>query len=91
MELTPQQRSLRGRLAAHTLHSKVDSTAHTEAARNAFMARFERQVDPDGVLDPAERSRRAEQAKKAYFAGLALKSARARGARRQGPAGKAKR
>ena len=42
------------------------------------MARFERQVDPDHLLSPAERQRRAEAAKKAYFLGLALKSARAR-------------
>jgi hypothetical protein len=48
------------------------------------MRRFEREVDPDGTLDPAERARRAENARKAYFASLALKSAvsrrKARGA-----------
>lgn len=42
------------------------------------MERFEKQVDPDGELDPAERARRAEHARKSYFAGLALKSAQAR-------------
>ncbi len=42
------------------------------------MARFERQVDPDGTLPEAERRRRAEAAKKAYFLGLALKSTKAR-------------
>ncbi|CAN5898656.1 hypothetical protein BH23ACT5_BH23ACT5_10360 [soil metagenome] len=45
------------------------------------MARFEDQVDPDRVLLPAERARRAEHAKKAYFTRLALKSAQARGKR----------
>lgn len=78
MALTPSQRSLRAQIAAHTLHSKVDSTRHTEPARKAFLARFERQVDPDGELPEAERLRRAEQAKKAYFTNLAYKSARAR-------------
>ena len=76
--MTPAERTLRARLAAHTLHSKVDSKAHTEAARRAFADRFENQVDPDGVLPVEERMRRAEQAKKAYFARLALKSVRAR-------------
>lgn len=46
------------------------------------MAKFEREVDPDGILTPAERTRRAESARKAYFARLALKSATAR--RRRG-------
>jgi hypothetical protein len=84
--LTPEQRALRARLAAHTLHAKItDETAHTAPARKAFLDRFERQVDPDGTLKPTERARRAEHAKKAYFARLALKSARSRAARRGHP------
>jgi hypothetical protein len=43
-----------------------------------MMARFEREVDPDGILTPQERAKRAENAKSAYFKRLALKSARAR-------------
>jgi hypothetical protein len=42
------------------------------------MARFERQVDPDGELSLQERARRAEHARKAYFTALALKSAEVR-------------
>lgn len=42
------------------------------------MAKFEREVDPDGVLPPDERARRAEHKRRAYFQRLALKSARAR-------------
>lgn len=79
--LTPAERTLRARMAAHALHAKVDSRQHTEPARKAFMDRFEDQVDPDRVLPPAERARRAEQAKKAYFVGLALKSSQARNKR----------
>jgi hypothetical protein len=78
MSLTPAERTLRARLAAHTLHSVVDSRLHTEPARRAFMSRFESEVDPDGVLGDAERTRRAEQAKKAYFTRLALKSVQKR-------------
>jgi hypothetical protein len=75
---TPAQRAFRARLAAHALHSKVDPVAHTAPARQAFLDRFEREVDPDGTLPPAERSRRAEHARKAYFLKLAAKSAAAR-------------
>jgi hypothetical protein len=42
------------------------------------MNSFYDQVDPDRVLPDAERERRATQARKAYFAGLAFKSAKAR-------------
>ena len=76
---TPQQRALRARLAAHTLHAKVaDSAAHTAPARKAFLDRFEREVDPDGVLSPDERVRRASHARKAYFLASALKRTQSR-------------
>jgi hypothetical protein len=83
MELTPEQRSLRARIAAYALHASRDPRETTKPARDAFMARFERQVDPDGKLPEAERRRRVDAAKKAYFNSLALKSARARGGRRE--------
>jgi hypothetical protein len=74
---------LRGRLAAETSWANtVDPSARTAPARAAFLDRFERQVDPDGVLDPTDRARRAEHARKAHFARLALRSAQARRARR---------
>lgn len=76
--MTPAERSLQARLAAHSLHASVDSREHTEPARRAFMARFDDQVDPDRVLPETERRRRADQARKAYFIRLALKSAQAR-------------
>jgi len=78
MALTPSERILRARLAARVLHASVDSREHTKPARRIFMARFEDQVDPDRVLTSAERARRAEHAKKAYFTQLAFKSAKAR-------------
>lgn len=79
--LSPSERTLRARLAAHTLHSKVDGREHTAPARAAFLSQFERQVDPAGILPPAERARRAEQAKKAHMTRLALLSAKARSRR----------
>jgi hypothetical protein len=76
------ERALIGRLAAYERWAQTsDRAAATAAARKAFADRFERQVDPDGVLPPAERARRAESARKAYFSRLALKSAQARRAK----------
>jgi hypothetical protein len=67
---------LRARCAAHSKWSQVaDRTAATEKARKAFNDRFEREVDPDGVLSPEERARRAESARKAFYHRLALRSA----------------
>jgi len=76
--LTPAQRSLRSRIAAFTLHATHDPRQTTKAARDAFLARFERQVDPDNNLPEPERRRRAEAARKAYFAALAFKSSKSR-------------
>src|SRR6266511_1394964 len=75
--LSPTERSLRARLAAHTMHAKHDARETTAAARAAFLARFEAQVDPEGTLPPEERRRRAEQARSAYFTRLAFVRARA--------------
>ncbi len=69
---------MRARAAAYALHARTDPRETTRAARHPFLARFEREVDPDGLLPHSERSRRAEAARKAYFTALALKSSRAR-------------
>jgi hypothetical protein len=73
--------SLAARAKAHTLHAMYDSRVLTQSARDASPGSdgyWERYVDPDNVLDPTERARRAGHAKKAYFARLALASAKAR-------------
>ncbi len=80
---SPTQRALHARMAAHAKWSQHDPVEGTAKARQAALDRFERQVDPDGSFSPAERLRRAEHAKKAYFLGLALKSAQARAARKR--------
>ena len=76
--LTPEQRIMRSRMAAYRLHATHDPKVTTRKAREAFASRFERQVDPDRVLPPAERAQRAEAARRAYFIGLALRSSQAR-------------
>ncbi len=75
----PSDRHLIARLAAHVSWANTaNRTARTAPARDAFLAKFEDQVDPRRELSPQERARRAAHARKAYFAGLALKSAQAR-------------
>lgn len=75
---THAQRVLIGRLGAYTVHSKYDSRELIRPAREAFWSKFERDVDPDGVLPLDERLRRAEMARKAHFTRLAIASAKAR-------------
>ncbi len=76
--LTPSERVMRARMAAYMLHARYDPRETTKAARRAFNQRFLDQVDPDGRLPEAERRRRAEAARRAYFTRLAYLSARKR-------------
>jgi hypothetical protein len=69
------------------MHAQHDARQTTTSGRAAFLARFEAEVDPDSTLTPEERRRRAEHARRAYFTRLALASAKARRARRQGGGG----
>lgn len=76
--LDPELRKIQARSAAHTLHSKYDSHELTAPARAAFVARFERQVDPEGVLPAAERQRRAQHALKAHMIALSYRALKRR-------------
>lgn len=79
MPASQTELSLIGQIGAHqSWANTIDRAARTAPGRKAALERFERQVDPDGTLSPAERARRAEHARKAYFTRLALKSAQAR-------------
>ena len=77
-------KSLRHQLAAHAMHAAHDSRETTKAGREANAARFERQVDPEGKLPPAERKRRATHAERAYMLALAYRSVKVRAARKAG-------
>jgi len=75
----PAERRLVARAAAHYSWAYTPNrSARTAAAREAFLARFEDQVDPLHQLPVAERAKRAANARKAYFTRLALISARSR-------------
>lgn len=75
---TESERSMLGRLGAHSMHAQHDSRKTSQPGRQAFLASFEKQADPDGNLDEAERARRAEHLRKAHFTRLALLSAQKR-------------
>jgi hypothetical protein len=81
--LTPQQRRRRARIAAHASWAATpDRKARTAAGTQAFLRRFERLVDPEGVLPEEIRTAMAHHARIAYMLQLAEKSAAARRRRR---------
>lgn len=68
-----------GRIGAHTSWANTDDrAARARNGQTGLLARFEQQVDPDGVLSQPERQRRAESARRAHMLTLAAKSAKAR-------------
>jgi hypothetical protein len=79
--LTPEQRSLRGRIAANTRWSREDGKPNAVRAQAGLLAKFVDQVDPDRVLPEDERLRRAEAARRAHMQRLAFLSSKARTSR----------
>lgn len=67
------------RIAAEISWSRTDDrSARTRPARQAFLKRFEKEVDPDGKLSPEDRRRRAEHALRAYMLTLSKRAVTAR-------------
>lgn len=84
LSLTPEQRTLRARIAAQTRWAREDPVPTAERGQAGLTEKFRREVlahDP-AVTEP-ELSRRVESARKAHFAKLALASSRARSRNRQ--------
>ena len=78
----PMAKSINARIAAEISWARThDRAARTRPAREAFIRRFEKEVDPDGALPPEERKQRAEHAKRAYMLQLAKRSAAVRKAK----------
>ena len=72
-------RHRRARIAAHASWAKTaDRTARTAPGTRGLLARFERQVDPEGLLCPQVRLSMARHARTAYMLQLAERSAAAR-------------
>ena len=77
--LTPTQRSLRASIAANTRWSREDPAANAARGQAGLLARFGREArEADPAASDAEISRRAEAARRAHMAGLALASSKAR-------------
>lgn len=74
-------KSLAGRIGAYAQHARHDPRETTAAARATFAASFLDKVDPDHVLPLAERTRRAEAARREFYARIALASAKSRASR----------
>jgi len=74
---------LRAQIAANTRWAgTTDRAAATAKARQAAIDRFDKLVDPDGVLPPEERAKRAASARRAHMQKMALASAKARKGKR---------
>lgn len=74
----PAEMASRGRLGGLAKAARHDAAIATRPAREGFMRRFLDEVDPERALPEQERNRRAEAARKLYFARLARRSAEAR-------------
>lgn len=83
--MTPAQRQLRASTAALTRWAwtnEDDRKAATQPGMNGLLEKFAKQIDPDGLLPPDERQRRAETLRKAHMRRLALRSSQKRAARK---------
>lgn len=69
---------MRARVAALTRWTNEDPADQMKAARAKFAERFEKEVDPQGLLPESERTRRAQAARRLYYQQLAYKSSVAR-------------
>ncbi|MDI3312966.1 MAG: hypothetical protein QJR12_01375 [Mycobacterium sp.] len=82
--LSPAERSLRARIAANVRWAnEPDRLAATAPGRRAMLDAFERQVDPDGILCPEERAKRAKNARLAALQRAQLKASRRARQRRE--------
>ena len=87
--LTAEQRSELARAAALARWANEDGHAQARIAQRGLLARFEREVDPGGVLPAEERLRRARERRRAYLAELSprgIAALRARAAQRRASA-----
>ena len=62
------KKNINARIAAEISWARTaDRSARTRPAREAFLRRFENEVDPDRKLPPDERARRAKHALRAHM------------------------
>lgn len=82
--MSSEQRSLQARIAAHASWARTsDRSARTSRGTEAFLERFEREVDPDNELPAEVRREMAVHARTAHMLRLARRSAATRRCRRR--------
>ena len=78
----PRDRVLIAQIAAATKWGKTpDRTAATAPARAGVRAKFAREIDPDGRLDPVELERRIDSLVRAHMLRMSRAAAAARRAK----------
>lgn len=88
MTVSAAEKSLQATAAVCVSWANTDDVAARMApAWAARDARFLTQADPDGVLPPAVRERKAAALRRAFYAEMARKSAKSRRLRREAQAG----
>jgi hypothetical protein len=75
---TPEQRRLAARIGGISLHLYGDSDEIAARARHGLDEKFRREIDPEGVLTPAQLDKKLKLARRLHFTRLAKKSADAR-------------
>lgn len=70
--MSPDERSTFATLGAYTRLAQCDPHEMTAQARRGWEDSWLRKADPDGVLAPAERARRAEALRLAHYARMRL-------------------
>jgi len=76
---TAEDRALVARIGAQTRWGlEADRVAATAPARKGLRDKFEREADPEWILSPAERARRADSLFRAHMLRMSLKSKRSR-------------
>jgi hypothetical protein len=86
MSMSPEERSLRARMAAHNRWAKEENRpAATQPARDAYLQKFLDEVDPDGELPEAERRKRADNARAAHLARMRYEGLKKRRGKKKRP------
>lgn len=76
----PERRVLIARIAAAERWGRVaDRAKATAPARTGLRLKFEREIDPDGTLEPAELERRVNHLVRAHMLRMSLAASAARG------------
>jgi hypothetical protein len=84
--LTPGERTLRARLAAHARWAREDPTVNARRAQAGLLDRFRREIVAEqGEVAEPELTRRAEARRREHMTRIAFKRSRNQGAARHAP------